>query len=64
VAGPVLSLRGVAYRLSTRFRDLRDRALYPEAPGAAGQRIAMNHAADARIAAFDPASQSAVESSA
>jgi SAM-dependent methyltransferase len=58
-----LSLRGVAYGLSTRFRDLRDRALYPQAPDAAGhwQRVAMNHAADARIAAFDPTTHSAVE---
>jgi hypothetical protein len=61
-----LILRGVAYRLSTRFRDVNDRTLYPEAPDEGGhwQQIAMNHAAGARIAAFDPTSQSAVESSA
>jgi SAM-dependent methyltransferase len=56
-------LRGALYRASTRLRDLRDRALYPEASDAAGQwqRIAMNHAADARIEALDPATRTAVE---
>ena len=58
-----MSVRGALYRVSTQLRDLRDRALYPEAPDAAGhwQRIAMNHAADARLAAFDPTTHTAVE---
>jgi len=58
-----MSLRGAFYRATTRFRDVRDRALYPEAETGPGQwqRVAMNHAADARIAAFDPTTHSAVE---
>jgi SAM-dependent methyltransferase len=58
-----LSLRSAFYRATTRLREIRDRALYPEAPDAAGhwQRVAMNHAADARIEALDPTSRSAVE---
>jgi SAM-dependent methyltransferase len=58
-----LSLRGAFYRATTGLRGLRDRVLYPEAPDAAHhwQRIAMNHAADARIEALDPTTHSAVE---
>jgi SAM-dependent methyltransferase len=58
-----LSLRGAFYRATTGLRGLRDRVLYPEAPDAAGhwQRVAMNHAADARIEALDPTSHTAVE---
>jgi SAM-dependent methyltransferase len=58
-----LSLRGAFYRATTGLRGLRDRVLYPEAPDAAGhwQRVAMNHAADARIEALDPTTHSAVE---
>jgi SAM-dependent methyltransferase len=58
-----LSLRGAAYRATTRLRELRDRALYPEATSAAEhwQRIAMNHAADAWISKLGPSRCSAVE---
>jgi SAM-dependent methyltransferase len=58
-----LSLRGALYRATTGLRGLRDRVLYPAAPDAAGhwQRVAMNHAADARLEALDPTTHSAVE---
>ena len=58
-----MSLRGALYRATMGLRGLRDRVLYPEAPDPAGhwQRVAMNHAADARIEALDPTSHSAVE---
>ena len=58
-----MSLRGAVYRAMTGLRDLRDRVLYPEAPDAAGhwQRVAMNHAADARIEELDPTTHTAVE---
>ena len=58
-----MSLRSALYRASTGFRGLRDRALYPEAPSAGEQwqRVALDRAVDARIAALDPSSCSAVE---
>lgn len=58
-----MTLRGAAYRVSTRLRDLRDRALYPEAESAVEhwQRVVMNEAADARIASLDPSRCSAAE---
>jgi len=58
-----LSLRGAFYRATTGLRGLRDRVFYPGAPDAAGQwqRVAVNHAADARIDVLDPASHTAVE---
>jgi SAM-dependent methyltransferase len=58
-----LSLRGAAYRVSTRLRGWRDRALYPETsdPARHWQRIALNHAVDERIAALGPEGLSAAE---
>jgi SAM-dependent methyltransferase len=58
-----LTLRGAAYSLSTRLRDLRDRALYPETPDPAEHwtRIVLNRAVDARIGELNPADCSAVE---
>ena len=58
-----MSLRSAVYRAATGLRALRDRALYPEATDAAGhwQRVAMNHAADARIEALGPSTHTAVE---
>jgi SAM-dependent methyltransferase len=58
-----LSLRSALYRAGTGLRALRDRALYPEATDAARhwQRVAMNHAADARIEALGPSTHTAVE---
>lgn len=58
-----MTLRTAAYRVSAAFRDLRDRGLYPEAEGAADQwqRVAMNRAADRRIASLDPSQCTAAE---
>jgi SAM-dependent methyltransferase len=58
-----LSLRSALYRVSTRFRDVRDRALYPEASRAPEhwQRLAMNREVDRYIESLDPATRSAAE---
>ena len=45
-----------AYRILRRLRDQRDRVLFPEAASGPEhwQRVAMNQAVDAYIAALDP----------
>jgi SAM-dependent methyltransferase len=61
--GSVLTLRSVAYRLSTGLRGWRDRALYPstEDPAEHWQRIALYGAVDAKIATLGPSGCSAAE---
>jgi SAM-dependent methyltransferase len=61
--GLVLTLRGAAYRLSTGFRAVRDRALYPTAedPAEHWMRVVRSRAVDARIAAAGPSRCTAAE---